>query len=993
MMNATFRFRTAIAMGYTREEAEQAKNDPSFVFVDKINEKKTKNLVKRSFRFTLIRNLETNESIICTRGWCMMADFDGFELDAFNYTTSFVVLDWKYLHNEGKELPMEFDYNNRHYIILGASQGGLKNGTCVAFEENFVKKNEEILRPEWAKELTTQKQCQRISLMLSCAEKTEALIKNIIILPAFSREDKFVDGEGLFVKHTGNEEHPYTVETVEEYTNALCDGFAIAGKTAGFGKRKYAIIRPTKGLCAIVDFDKYGINHTSVIDYFGVRRIVTNNSIIVTTDNVKDIKAFKKNGGYLEEERWQKAQASEYVYVCNTFNHEGKIELARQMTDKFTQIEDVTKFVDISAANLALYATERGYAEKLADTYRVLKLSQLENMLKSPALYDATMDKVVGMYHDICGGRIAVKGSVCYGIGDLKWFTDVYVWNNGNNNIIDYSRTAGEIPAGCVKYGKNLVDMTNLDENGLPLDKNGNPVYIVLGRFPQINPKMMRMRVVGDAEVKGCISFSMQDMEDALINLDADLDGDEFMCIEDEQIIEAVRVAQERFNFKTIVYETMTENPEAKHCSLQQYMKWALEWSQVGLAVYPIFEQMELVPLLKDGEDWRTIKVPVFTRDNGWKRRYLQKVIEHDIPIVSCQGHDATDGAKRGNKGGIDSSIMEWYSPAPMSHWDAKRTQLSEMRARLDDVANANGVRVNEGIIARIRADIRRRGLKLETRYLENCGVKEYPTFVKRPEGNFEGVEASVWRKSLRSDLMGHKLVLKKSEVSEGFYNKFLQGAAGSNDAAENAEAVIDIMSAFRVASELQKISVKEDEHDTMKEVCVDITTSIIEFMNEFCKQNNIYATDAEKVWMAYNKLAETFFSAKCAENGWLVGQFLVKFSKCIEHAVRENSGESISARAHVETGESSQGIVSAPSVIEKEPVVTVSANAEYINEIPVAVEINTMPSASAEEMAQIMAARKSRGGFGKKTAKAETSESIIAAMMANINFDDIPEE
>ena len=856
------------------------------------------------------------------RGECSVAKLNGFD------GKTILVYQWydKDSDNPLSEAPEKIKFEGVEYLLWCSSQGGVKKGAAIYMPRKFLYTvtngcmNHVLLDAPAG--LPVNKMNQVRALRFTACKPTEATMKQVIVLNVKRRTDDakdIIDGRPVVHVDVPNE---YKITEADKVEQALDDGGGIMGRKCGI-KGPIAQLRNNGGIkCAIVKYLSKFIG-TVVIDCFGCKVTVTEESIIITTDCTKDIKPFLKkieNGEMTGEEAkaaWLEAQGGPDapIYECSVHPQNGRVALGRQIFGKFSQLSDeaLFKVAGKDIGQLAEMGFEGGYKKSLKRKYAALRIPELEAILNHPFLYNDTVRSYLSKWHKIASGGVEVNGCLALAVIDPAWFDDVYL---GGKDVSD--PTAGIVEAGTVLFGTKNKDGVNPYLNK----------EVVLGRFPQVKSGLPVVRVMGGSYASGVIVVSGRPGDMVLQDLDADLDGDKFYVIDEEDIVAAVKKANEIFNFPHIIFSKWDATPAEE--TLSQYLGRNAKWQSdenVGSFATHQFVIDEMVPLLKNGEDWKKLLRPTLD-ENGDYSKYvtLEEIFELNI-LLGVAGNMATDSGKLNHKPDAPSWIVKKAAFRPMSQRDAHPNAVdSGYKKRHAAFLPNKYPGVDQGVLKRLH------DLMMKHIPIEEVGRSEYNDFEYDENGriypdkpltlwapsNFEPVPEVVWRHVFGNELDDIKtsLVCYPNEAETEELNADLQVFG-------DAEEGISLVTYFtKYATQIAAIESNLDDDKKGWTVAGRDTfgDNLIQFVKTATKRKDI--SDDDCLWLAYNALCNSFIGTQSQSRGtsFAMSQFLKLFEGMLIQQVCQNTG----SKAPKVYGESVsiKDSVTKPVVEQSEPAV-----------------------------------------------------------------------
>ena len=824
--------------------------------------------------------------------------FTASRLNGFNGKT---VLVFQWFHPEDpeplNEPPKEIYYQGKKYILWCSSQGGVKKGSAIYVLEEFLntktngKENKVLLTPPKGLPVSKDNQCK--ALRFTACEPTKATNKHIVVLKAKRRTDKaedIVDKRPIvFVDVVKG----YIRKIVDSVEQALADGGFIYGPKAGISS-PVAQCRNDGGLKGAGIKYKTKFLGKSVEDAFGRMVEITEESIITTTDCHKDIKPFLKkieNGEMTSEEaysKWLEAQGGPdgLIYSCPVHPQTGRIQLGRQLFGKCSQIkaEALFRIVSRDIAKLAELGFENGYKKSLQKKYAALKIPELANVLDHPLLYKDTVREYLSRWHRIASGGVEVNGSLAIAVIDPAWFDDVYL---GGKSVDD--PTAGIVEAGTILFG-------------VPNKDNVNPYIgkkVVLGRFPQVKSGLPVVTVAAGSYASGVIVVSGRPGDMVLQDLDADLDGDKFYVIDEEDVVTAVEAANKIFNFPHVVFSKW--DVESEEETLQQYLgrnaKWQSEES-VGVFATHQFVIDEMVPLLEEGQEWKTLLRPTLDENGNYSEFItLEEVFDLNI-LLGVAGNMATDSGKLNHKPEAPEYITKKVAFRPMSQRDAHpNAPDSGFKKRHAAFLPDKYPGVGKNIVKRLY------DLMMKLIPIEEVGRSDINDFAYDDDGrilpdrpkmlwcpkSFEPVDENVWKHTFGNELdqITTSLVCHPNDVETVELNADLE-------VFDNAEEGISLITYFaKYAAKIVDIesSLDDDKKGWTVSGRDTFGDNLIRFVKTATKRKDI--SDEDCLWLVYNALCQSLIGTQSQSRGtaYSINQFLKLFEGMLIEQVCKNTG------------------------------------------------------------------------------------------------------
>jgi len=893
---ANERYWSCLAQGGTHEEATVAYNAADDSEVKKPKSKRATHpkwakVDPKRVGFLSAESLEDVTS--AKRGWFTAAELNGFDNET--------VLAYKWYKPEDPEplteAPKEITFRGKKYMLWCASQMGVKKGIGVYLTRKFLYaetdgvKNHILLdAPDG---LPINKVNQVRALRFTACEPTEATMKQVIVFMAKRRTDKVSDiVDGRPVKHV-DVPNGYAITDATEVEQALADGGCIIGPKAGI-KAPAAQLRNKKGMkCAGIKYRSKYIGKT-VLDAFGCQVVVTEESILSTTDNHKDVKPFLKKikDGKMTPEQakaaWLEAQGGPdaLIYSCPVHPQTGRIQLGRQLFGKFSQIkaDALFKIVSKDLGKLAELGFESGYKKSLQRKYAALRIPALANALNHPLLYKDTVREYLSRWHKIASGGVEVNGSLAIAVIDPAWFDDVYV---GGKSVDD--PTAGIVAAGTILFGTP--------------NKDGVNPYIgkrvVLGRFPQVKSGLPVVTVAAGSYASGVVVVSGRPGDMVLQDLDADLDGDKFYVIDEEDIVEAVEKANKLFNFPHIIFSKWEETPTDE--TLEQYLgrnaKWQSEES-VGVFATHQFVIDEMVPLLEDNEDWEKLLRPTLDKDGNYSEFVTLKEIFILNILLGVAGNMATDSGKLNHKPDAPEYITKKVAFRPISQRDAhpnapdsgfKKRHAAFLPDKYPGVGTNVVKRLYDLLMKFVPIEEVGRDEVNDFSYDENGRILPDRPLTLWCPSEFEPIGENVWKHTFGNELDQIKtsLVCYPNEAETVELNADLQVFS-------EAEEGISLVTYFaKYATRI--VAIETDLNNDKKGWTVagrdTFGDNLIRFVKTATKRKDI--SDEDCLWLAYNALCQSLIGTQSQSRGtaYAINQFLKLFEGMLIEQVCKNTG------------------------------------------------------------------------------------------------------
>lgn len=890
------RYWTTLAKGGTPDEAKAAFNATDALNMPKpkakrISHPKWAKVDPERVGFLSAECFE--EVVSAKRGWFSAAKLNGFDKETV------LAYQWYKPDDEQPvtEPPEYITFRGVKYMLWCAGQGGVKKGSAMYLTRKFLytetdgKMNHILLdAPDG---LPMNKVNQVRALRFTACQPTQATNKQIIILKAKRRIDKASDiVDGRPVKHV-DVPNNYEITDAEEVEQALADGACIYGPKAGIETPVAQFRNDGDMKCAGIKYRSKNIGKI-VEDVFGCKVEVTEQSIISTDDNHKSIKPFLKkieNGEMTGEEAkaaWLEHQGGPDapIYACAVHPQNGRVTLGRQVFGKFSQLtaEALFRVVSKDIGKLAEMGFESGYKKALQRKYAALRLPELANALDHPLLYQDTVRSYLSKWHKVASGGVEVDGCLALAVIDPAWFDDVYL---GGKSVDD--PTAGIVKAGCVLFGTK-----NKDGENPYLHKKG-----VLARFPQVKSGLPVIEVIGNSYASGVIVVSGRPGDMVLQDLDADLDGDKFYIIFDNDIVEAVEKANKVFNFPHIVFSKWDTIPAEE--TLAQYLGRNAQWQgdeNVGSFATHQFVIDEMVPLLEEGEDWKKLLRPTLD-ENGDYSKYvtLEEIFELNI-LLGVAGNMATDSGKLNHKPDAPTWIVKKAAFRPMSQRDAHpNTADSGFKKRHAAFLPDKYPGVDKGVLKRLH-DLMMRFIPIEEvgrtefndfEYDENGRIiPDRPKTLWAPS-SFEPVLEQVWRHTFGNELDEIKtsLICYPNEVEIEELNQDLE-VFGE---AENGISLVTYFSKYATRIAAIESSLDDDKKGWTVAGRDTFGDNLIRFVKTATKRKDI--SDEDCLWLAYNALCQSFIGTQSQSRGtaFAISQFLKLFEGMLIQQVCHNTG------------------------------------------------------------------------------------------------------
>ena len=935
------RYYHTLAQGGTKEQALSAYNGSEVKpTARRVSHPKWANIEPDKVEFVSCEEL--SNPVFAKRGW-----FSAAELNGFGKETVLAYQWFKPDDPEAPTTPPEYvTFHGKKYILWCAGQGQVKKGAAIYLPVVFLEKETNGVKNsvllDAPIDLPINKVNQVRSLRFTACKPSKATNKQLVVLMAQQRTDdakSIVDGRPVIKIDVPN---GYERSEANDVQQALADGTGVAGPKSGISGPA-SQVRNKGGLkCALIKFLSRYIGKT-VIDVFGRKVVITEESIIITTDCCKDIKPFLKKvetGEMTGEEAyqaWLDAQGGPdgLIYECPVHPQNGRIRLGRQIFGKFSQLSDEALFRVVSKdfGKLAELGFENGYKNALKRKYAALRIPELANILDHPFLYQDAVRSYLSKWHDVASGSIEVNGSLALAVIDPVWFDDVYV---GGKSVDD--PTIGVVAAGTILFGR-------------PGKDGHNPLIgkkVVLGRFPQVKQGLPVVTVAGSAYASGLIVVSGRPGDMVLQDLDADLDGDKFYVIDDENVVEAVEKANKIFNFPHIIF-TKWEASEEKE-TLAEYLGRNAQWQaeeSVGSFATHQFVIDEMVPLLEEGQDWKSLPRPTLDENGNYGEYTTLEEAFKTNEQLGVGGNMATDSGKLNHRPGAPKGITKRFAFRPMSQRDAHpNAPDSGFKKRLTAFLPNNYPGVALNVLKRVHdllmkfVPITETG-RTETNdfiYDEESGriIPDVPLTLWRPT-HFECVPEIVWKHTFGNELdqIKSSLVCYPNDVEIEELNNDLQVFNEADDG-------ISMVTYFtKYATKIVDIEHNLDDDKKGWTVAGRDTfgDNLILFVKTATKRKDL--SDEDCLWLVYNALCGSFIGSQSSSRGtaFAFGQFLNLFERMLISQVCHNTGakppklfgEKVSIRDSVTKSVSEQ---TAPTleVTDEEPPANVSINEEELH-------------------------------------------------------------
>ena len=831
------------------------------------------------------------EATAAKRGWFSAAALNGFD------DKTILVYQWYTEDESESEPPEEIKFNGEKFMLWCAGQGGVKKGAGIYVARKFLyaetdgKKNHVLL--DAPKGLPMNRVNQIRALRFTACKPAGAKNKQIVVLPAKRRIDKASDiVDKRPVKHV-DVPNGYAITDAKEVEQALADGGCNYGTEAGIDT-PVAQFRNDGGMkCAGVKYNSKFLG-TMVKDAFGRMVEITKQSIITTTDCHKDIKPFLKkveNGEMTGEEAyaaWLEAQggAEGPVYTCPVHPQNGRITLGRQITGKLSQLsaEALFRVVSKDIGRLAEMGFENGYKRALQRKYAALRIPELANALDHPLLYQDTVREYLSRWHKIASGGVEVDGSLAIAVMDPAWFDDVYI---GGKDVSD--PTAGIVEAGTILFG-------------VPNKDNVNPYLgkeVVLGRFPQVKSGLPVVKVAAGAYASGIVVVSGRPGDMVLQDLDADLDGDKFYVIDQQEIVDAVKKANKIFNFPHVIFSKWETTPANE--TLAQYLGRNAQWQSkesVGSFATHQFVIDEMVPLLKEDEDWKGLLRPTLDENGDYSDFVtLEEMFTLNI-LLGVAGNMATDSGKLNHKPGAPEWIVKKAAFRPMSQRDAhpnapdsgfKKRHEAFMPNKYPGVGTNVLKRLHDLMMTYIPIEEVGKSETNDFEYDENGRIlPDRPLTLWAPSG-FEPVPENVWKHKFGNELDQIKtsLVCYPDDAETLELNQDLQVLSSDEEG-------VSLVTYFaRYAAKIVAIEANLDDDKKGWTVAGRDTfgDNLVKFVQTATGRKDISSDDC--LWLAYNALCQSFLGTQSQSRGtaFAISQFLKLFEGMIIQQVCHNTG------------------------------------------------------------------------------------------------------
>ena len=936
------RYYYALAQGGTKEQALDAYNGSEVKPTGKrVSHPKWANIEPDKVEFVSAEEL--SNPVFAKRGWFSAAKLNGFGSET--------VLAYQWFKPDDPEAPTPppeyITFHGKKYILWCAGQGGVKKGAAMYLPVVFLEKETNGVKNSILLDapigLPVNKVNQVRALRFTACKPSKATNKQLIVMVAKQRIDDakdIVDGRPVIKIDVPNGYERSEADKVEQ---ALADGAGVAGPKSGISGPA-AQLRNDGGLkCAVVKYLSRYIGKT-VIDAFGRSVIVTEESILSTTDNHKDIKPFLKKieiGEMTGEEAyqaWLEAQGGPegLIYECPVHPQNGRVRLGRQIFGKFSQLSEEALFRVVSKdlGKLAELGFENGYKNALKRKYAALRMPELAGVLDHPFLYQDAVRSYLSKWHDIASGAIEVNGSLALAVIDPVWFDDIYV---GGKSVDD--PTAGVVAAGTILFGR-------------PGKDGHNPLIgkkVVLGRFPQVKSGLPVVTVAGSAYASGLIVVSGRPGDMVLQDLDADLDGDKPYVIDEEAIVEAVEKANKVFNFPHIIF-TKWEASEEKE-TLAEYLGRNAQWQSeesVGSFATHQFVIDEMVPLLEEGQDWKKLPRPTLDENGNYGEYTTLEEAFKTNEMLGVGGNMATDSGKLNHKPDAPKGITKRFAFRPMSQRDAHPNDpdsgfKKRLAAFLPDLYPGVALnilkRVHDLLMKFVPITETGRTATNDFIYDEETGriIPDVPQTLWRP-ARFEPIPDAVFMHMFGNELDQIKtsLICHPNDVEIEELNNDLQVFT-------DADEGISLVTYFtKYATKI--VDIEHDLDDDKKGWTVSgrdtFGDNLILFVKTAIKRKDV--SDEDCLWLAYNALCKSFFGSESSSRGtaFAFGQFLNLFEKMLIAQVCHNTGakppklfgEKVSIKDSV-TKSTSEQTVPALEMTDEEPPANIVIDEKELRE------------------------------------------------------------
>ena len=890
------RYWTTLAKGGTPDEAKAAFNATDDLGIPKpkarrVSHPRWAKVDPEKVGFLSAECLE--EVVSAKRGWFSAAKLNGFD------ATTVLAYQW-YKPDDpesSKEPPKEIVFRGVKYLNWAAGQGGVKKGSSMYLTRKFLYTETDGVMNHVLLDAPDGLPMNRVNqiraLRFTACKPTEAKNKQIIVLLAKRRTDKVSDiVDGRPVKHV-DVPNGYAITDADEVEQALADGGCNYGTDAGIDT-PVAQFRNDGGMkCAGIKYNSKFLG-TMVKDAFGRMVEVTKQSIITTTDCHKDIKPFLKkieNGEMTGEEAyaaWLEAQggAEGPVYTCPVHPQNGRVQLGRQIFGKFSQIsdDDLFKVASKDIGKLAEMGFETGYKKALQRKFAALKIPELANVLDHPLLYQDTVREYLSRWHKIASGGVEVDGALALAVMDPAWFDDVYI---GGKSVDDV--TAGIVAAGTVLFG-------------VPNKDNVNPYIgkeIVLGRFPQVKSGLPVVKVAGGAYASGVIVVSGRPGDMVLQDLDADLDGDKFYIIDLTVIVEAVKKANKLFNFPHVIFSKWEATPTNE--TLEQYLGRNAQWQSeesVGSFATHQFVIDEMVPLLKEGQDWKGLLRPTLDENGDYADFItLEKMFELNI-LLGVAGNMATDSGKLNHKPDAPEWIIKKAAFRPMSQRDAHPNAIdSGFKKRHEAFMPDKYPGVGTNVLRRLHDKM------MQLIPIEEVGKSEYNDFEYDENGRilsdrpmtlwaptyFECVDEAVWKHTFGNELdqVNTSLVCFPNDAETVELNSDLQVFS----CADEGISLVTYFAKYAARIAAIESSLDDDKKGWTVAGRDTFGDNLIRFVQTATGRKDLSSEDC--LWLAYNALCHSFIGTQSQSRGtsFAISQFLKLFEGMLIQQVCHNTG------------------------------------------------------------------------------------------------------
>lgn len=799
--------------------------------------------------------------------------------------------------------------NGQLYELFCFGQTQLKVGGATYLSKKFLDANTNgianriILTPPTG--LPTQKANQWKALRLSGGVETACSIRNIIWLPAVSRVDQIPDlpsGRKAVVHCDPRKE--YELTETNEVNQALLDGFTVYGQNAGINTDK-AQLRPfIKTFGIKIDLAPWV--GATVTDYFGVQRTITQESVITTTDNLKDKAAFKKNGGVEEYERWIRAQFFDTAWACELHTTMKEVTVSRQISDKLSQLTDdgLWAVAGKQLAQLVCMGFKDGYEEEAIRRWPVLFQPELKPVINSDLIREQIEKSYLRDWHKLASGGFAVEGEMTYLAADPRWMMEVLIGvrqSDGSfKKLAVDDPNAGMVPAGTVWYG---------GDNDIGKD-------CVLFRYPQIKHNPPVVKVDAPSKWKNVMLVSMRPGDTTLINLDADLDGDKVYAVFNEHFINAIKRGNEVFEHQLISFDKFDADPAFVHCSMQKLAAANFEWNRtdgVGIYAGKQWGLNEMLPLIEDGKDWKSIKVPTLDENGNWSvMSTLEEAVRTNV-LLTVAGNMATDMGKIGHKPDLPKHFTYRFNFRAMSERDAHPNKPEQNSKKHMLQLTEKGWYFNKGVLRRTHdllmkwAKITETGRTATADFLldeQDRPMPDKANVLYRPEG-WTPVDESVWIHAFDGELADVKFAPVINAPSQKFISALGRDLQVIDDAEWNAG--VSLITFYRkYCAGVAKLNAEFDKD--FKTVTFDaedaVAQKIVLFVKEACGMPEMTNNDA--LWVAYNTLSRTFLGSadQSRGSGYAMDSYLKAFGDMLLEQVCANAGRTAPKRKHASSSD-----------------------------------------------------------------------------------------